>query len=295
MTICKQQLRGWVAAAMLACLLPAARMKAQDAVSPAITENSTSTATREQLLKLLRESPMLTSVVASDPSLLGNQEYVAKTNPELAKFLAQHPEIGRNPDFYLFADIHDSGPGRVDELQRRVWTGEPEPRQDRALYETLNEVVPMFVCFAVLLSLGWLIKVLLANRRWNRIFRLQTETHTKLIDRFGSSQEVLNYMQTDAGKRFLEATPIAVDFEREERWPVVMQRVLMPLTAGVILTLLGLGLLAMRHSVPHGESALLLFGVVALMPGLGCIIAAGVTWFMARRLGLLPNAARDGQ
>lgn len=291
-----KQVRRWVLAMMLACLLPAMKVRAQEAPAPMDTTDPSATeATREQLLKLLRVSPTLTSVVASDPSLLGNQEYVAKSNPELAKFLAQHPEIGRNPDFYLFADIHARGPNRAQALERRVWSGASDEPHDSDSYRIVNDIVPMLVAFAVIAAFAWLIKLLLANRRWAKVFRLQTEVHGKLIDRFGSSQEILNYMQTDAGKRFLEATPIAVDFQPEERWPAVMQRVLMPLTAGTVLTLLGVGLLALRHSVPHGESALLLFGVVALMPGLGCLIAAGVTWLMAKRLGLLPSSSQDGQ
>jgi hypothetical protein len=69
----------------------------------------------------------------------------------------------------------------------------------------------------------------------------------------------------------------------------------MPLTAGIVLTLLGTGLLFLRHAVPGGEAPLLLFGVVALMPGLGCMIAAGITWLLAQRLGLMPSANRDNQ
>jgi hypothetical protein len=34
---------------------------------------------------------------------------------------------------------------------------------------------------------------------------------------------------------------------------------------------------------------MLIFGVVALMPGLGFIISAGVTWVLAARLGLMPT------
>jgi hypothetical protein len=60
---------------------------------------------REQLLSLLRMSPTLTEVIASDPTLLANQDYVTPNNPELEKFLQNHPEVVRNPDFYLFANL----------------------------------------------------------------------------------------------------------------------------------------------------------------------------------------------
>lgn len=290
-------MRRGVLAAALVCMLPAVTVRAQDAgpAAGSVADPQAMQQTREQLLTLLRVSPTLTAVLASDPSLLGNQEYVAKTNPELAKFLAQHPEIGRNPDFYLFADIHSRGPRRVEALERRVWTGEPEPQHDDATARIMNELAPMLVALALIGAAAWLIRVLLANRRWNRVFRMQTEVHGKLIDRFGSSQEVLNYMQTDAGRRFLEAAPISVEMQQQERWPTVLQRVLAPLTVGLVLTLLGAGLLFLRHSVAGGDTALLLFGVVALMPGIGCMIAAGITWLLAARLGLMPGAARNGQ
>jgi hypothetical protein len=34
---------------------------------------------------------------------------------------------------------------------------------------------------------------------------------------------------------------------------------------------------------------MLVFGTLALMPGIGFIISAGVTWVLAGRLGLMPE------
>ena len=61
--------------------------------------------TQKELIRLLRLSPMLTTVVSHDPSLLSNQDYVASKNPELAQFLVAHPEVARNPDFYLLTHV----------------------------------------------------------------------------------------------------------------------------------------------------------------------------------------------
>jgi phosphate/sulfate permease len=55
------------------------------------------------------------------------------------------------------------------------------------------------------------------------------------------------------------------------------------------MSLLGAGLIGLRHSIPDADSGLLIVGVVVLMPGLGFIISAGITWFLARHLGLMPN------
>jgi hypothetical protein len=139
----------------------------------------------------------------------------------------------------------------------------------------------------------WLIRILLENRRWSRIFTMQTNVHGKLIDRFGNNEELLSYMNTEAGKRFLEAAPSPIGFEPDRRVPAALSRVLVPLQIGVVLTLLGIGLLTLRHSLPEISSPLLVFGIIVLMPGLGFIISAGITWLLAARLGLMPRNVHE--
>lgn len=243
---------------------------------------------REQLLSLLRMSPTLTEVVASDPTLLANQDYVSRNNPELEKFLQNHPEVVRNPDFYLFANL-PPGPGRRSEkLTRKTWMDQVrDPQENRPSAELIRAVGPFLVLLTVVGTLIWLIRVLLENRRWGRIFAMQTSVHGKLIDRFGNNEELLSYMNTDAGRRFLEAAPIPIGFEPDRRVPAALSRVLVPLQIGVVLILLGTGLLILRHSLPDFDSTLLVFGIVVLMPGIGFIISAGITWLLAARLGLM--------
>ena len=268
--------------------------------SPATSQINTPTSDRdlaelrEQLLSLLRMSPTLTEVIANDPTLLANQDYVTRNNPELEKFLQNHPEVARNPDFYLFANL-PAGPGRRSEkLMRKTWMDQVHYQQDSgASAEIARAVGPFLVLLTVLATLIWLIRILLENRRWTRIFNMQTNVHGKLIDRFGNNEELLSYMNTEAGKRFLEAAPIPIGFEPDQRVPAALSRVLVPLQIGVVLTLLGIGLLALRHSLPEISSPLLVFGIIVLMPGLGFIISAGITWLLAARLGLMPRNPQE--
>ncbi len=249
---------------------------------------------REQLLSLLRMSPTLTEVVASDPSLLANQDYVTRNNPELEKFLQLHPEVVRNPEFYLFANL-PPGPGRrSDRLVRKTWNDQFRDQQDnRVSFLIVREIGPPFMFLAFLGALIWLIRILLENRRWGRIFTMQTNVHGRLIERFGNNEELLSYMNTEAGRRFLEAAPIPIGFEPDRRVPAALSRVLVPLQIGVVLTLLGIGLLTLRHSLPEISSPLLIFGIVVLMPGVGFIISAGITWLLAARLGLMPRSTHE--
>lgn len=245
--------------------------------------------TREQLFKLLRLSPKLTSVVARDPALLGNQDYVTHNNPELAQFLQQHPEIGRNPDFYLFSNSGGRGT-RAERLEQVVWPDLPV-----RFYRDNTSDYLVFLVFLCLLSAAvWLFRVLMENRRWGRILKLQTEVHTKLLDRFSSSQELLTYMNTEAGRRFLESAPLPAGIGPAPQAKMSFMRVLTPLQLGVVLTLLGTGFLLLRNnSHLEAEGPFLMLGTLGLMLGIGFIISAGLSYGLARHMGLLPQSTAD--
>jgi hypothetical protein len=261
---------------------------AAPAPSPLATDRDLD-ATQEQLIKLLRLSPTLTTVVEHDPSLLSNQDYVNRNNPQLGQFLASHPEVSRNPEFYLFTHLDGDG-GRDQALERAVWPEAHPWHEPSPADRIMDALVPFLVFLGILAAVLWLTRQFLENRRWSRIFKLQTEVHGRLIDKFGTNQELLTYMDTEAGKRFLEAAPIPVGFEPEQRVPNAVAKVLTPLQIGVVLTLLGIGMLAIRNNLGADMvSPMLLMGTVVLMPGIGFIISAGITWVLAGKLGLMPG------
>jgi hypothetical protein len=247
--------------------------------------------TQDELIKLLRLSPTLTTVVAHDPSLLANQDYVSRNNPQLAQFLAVHPEIARNPDFYLFTHVRrEDGGGPDQALERAVWPELVQPRNDGWSANDVIDPIAALMAFACFLAaLVWLIRQVLENRRWGRIFKLQSDVHGRLIEKFGSNQELSGYMETEAGKRFLEAAPIPVGLDSDQRMPNAIARVLTPLQIGVVLVLLGIGFFLLRNVRIEMHDPMLVLGTVALMPGLGFIISAGITWVMAGRLGMIPE------
>ncbi len=258
---------------------------------------------QDQLLKLLRLSPTLTMVVAADPSLLADQQYVGRNNPELARFLASHPDIVRNPDFYLFSNLNSKGGPRDQALKRAVWP-DLASRQQNDLQQTyeayryseagrrqeIAEHILAVLCFLCGLgALIWLIRMFVENRRWTRTFKQQSEIHARLIDKLGTSQELAAYMETEAGKRFLMAAPVALGSESAQRMPNAVARVLTPMQAGIVMTLLGIGLFFLRHAGPDMETPMTVLGTLALMPGIGFILSAAATWVLAHRLGIMPE------
>src|SRR6202011_1234798 len=123
-------------------------------------------------------------------------------------------------------------------LTRRVEVRDTRNEQNESRLQLLLNVlqIPMFI--VMLGMLMWLIRNLLQNRRWGRVFRMQSEVHSKLLDRFASSEELLQYMNTEPGKRFLEAAPIPIEFQHDQRLPGGLARGLAPLEIGHGFTLL---------------------------------------------------------
>jgi hypothetical protein len=281
--------------ALLFSTLGVAQPRAQSA-APASAAGTTPTPndrevaeTQAELIRLLRLSPTLTTVVSHDPSLLSNQEYVARNNPQLAAFLMAHPDVARNPDFYLFSHLKHAD-GQPDEaLERAIWPDVYRAQNQPTVFERMwGDLVPLLAFACGLVAFILLIRMFIENRRWSRIFKMQSEVHSKLIDKFTSNQELAAYMETEAGRKFLEAAPIPVVLEQSRRMPSAVARVLTPLQAGIVMVLLGIGLLLLRHAGPDMDTPMLFFGTVVLMPGIGFIISAGVSWLLAARLGLMP-------
>lgn len=245
---------------------------------------------QEQFLHLLRLSPTMTAAVAADPSLLADQQYVARSNPELAQLMASHPEIARNPEFYLFSKLNPSDGHRDKALQRVIWPDlTPQQQQEPSAPRIVHDIVPIFVVPTILGAFVWIIYIFVQSRRWNRTFKLQSEIHGRLIEKLGTSQDLAAYMETEAGKRFLMASPVAIGSESGQRMPNTVSRVLTSLATGIVLALLGIGFLLLRNAGPDTAEPMLITGTLLLMPGIGFILSAVATWVLARRLGLMPE------
>lgn len=154
----------------------------------------------------------------------------------------------------------------------------------------LNEVIPFCVFLSILLALLWVLRVLLEARRWSRAAAVQAETHKHLLEKFSTSQELLAYMESEAGKRFLEAIPIQV--EHPTRMPLPYGRILWSVQVGLILALAGAGMLFLQDRVPDAAQVFLVFGTLTLAIGTGFLFSAIVSYILSKSFGLLEPASR---
>jgi hypothetical protein len=253
------------------------RAQAGSTPSSPFTEDADARETRQKLELLLQKyPPTLASVLKLDPTLLTNEAYLAPY-PGLGAFLDQHLEVGHNPTYFL-SNVR----GQYEQ----------EPRGEREqVYEMMGGVLAgvaaFFVFVTVLTALGWLVRTTINYRRWNRLSKTQTDVHTKLLDRFTQNEDLLAYMQTPAGKRFLESAPIPLEGDAQ---PIAapVSRILWSLQAGIVLLVFGLGLLLLSDRlITEVATAMMVFGVMGISLGAGFIISSFAAYFASRRFGLL--------
>jgi flagellar biogenesis protein FliO len=165
----------------------------------------------------------------------------------------------------------------------------PPQQQMSTAPKVVGDLIPMVVSLGFFAALVWIIRIFVDSRRWNRTFKQQSEIHGRLIEKLGTNQDLVAYMETEAGKRFLMNSPNASDLEFGQRMPNTVSRVLTSLTTGIVLALVGVGFLLLRNAGSDTPEPMLITGTLLLMPGIGFILSAGVTWVLARRLGLMPE------
>ncbi len=159
----------------------------------------------------------------------------------------------------------------------------------------LDDLVPLVGFLGFMVVTMWIVRLILAHRRWNRMARIQMEAHSKLLERFQSSQDLLAYMQTEAGRRFLESTPIPVEVEQKAALSYPHARILWSVQAGLISGVAGAGFLFLRGRIPDAAQGLLVFGTLAVALGVGFLLSAGASYALSKSFGLLNGAsARRG-
>lgn len=237
-------------------------------VSAAEEERPSDAAIREKFLMLLDRHPSQVSrILALDPLLLNNEPFLARY-PDIADFVTRNPELRRNPHYFV----------RRPEPERQY---RPDP-----LGEALEGLAIFMTVALVVFALGWFLRTLIEQRRWNRLSRQQAEVHNKILDRFGTSAELLEYVKSAAGSKFLESAPIPVRVE-PRRISTPVSRVVLTIQAGVVLAAAALGLLLLGAWF-DGDAAAGFFamGVIAFCIGAGFIASSVVSIVMSRRLGL---------
>lgn len=233
---------------------------------------------RAQFNELLNQHPpSLRTVFQADPTLLQKAEYLAPY-PRIAEFLKQHPEVARDPQFFV---------GSIGNYRDRNRTP-----QEQA-YDMLESIFTGLAVFtgmmAVLFVLASLVRQAINHRRWSRQSRVQTEVHTKILDRLQSNDELLAYIQTPAGQRFLQSGPSPMADAVEPRaLSAPLGRIFWSVQVGVVLLALGIGFwFVQRNVMAEIAPVFSSMGVIAAALGIGAVCSGVASYLLSVRFGLL--------
>jgi hypothetical protein len=143
-----------------------------------------------------------------------------------------------------------------------------------------KEIAMMMVLLAAFATAGWVIYLAADAAKRQRRIKAQTELHGRLLDKFSSAQEVVEFLQTPSGAHFVDS--FAGD--REEPSNAVLRST----HRGIVLVVVAAGCLGL--TIPYGwrENPLLVIGVVLLSLGIGFLVSAAVS----HRLSLALSAAQ---
>jgi hypothetical protein len=236
--------------------------------------------TRDELIQLLQQyPPSLAEVLRLDHSLLTNREFLGPYT-RLTAFIAQHPEILRNPAYFV---------GERTLYQPSRNSNDPA----RVAAEIMTPMAVTLVLGSLMAAVAWIVKSVIDYRRWLRMSKVQTEVHSKLLDRFTASDDLLAYIQTPAGKKFLESSPISLD--SGSRFSAPVGRILLSVQVGLVLGFAGLGILyASNNFESEVARPFFVLGVLGIALSIGFVLSALASYLISRSLGLIsPPPTRE--
>ena len=150
-------------------------------------------------------------------------------------------------------------------------------------------LIPIFAIVFMFGSTCYVAYVILEGIRSRQRAKLTSELQTKLLDRVGSAQELGAFLNSEGGARLLATlSPTRLNGGPH-------QRILRALQAGLVLLALGVALfiyIGVRALPVEGEDVVAMIATVSCALGVGLLMAAGASFRVSKRMGLL-NTRRD--
>ncbi|GBC85699.1 hypothetical protein HRbin11_02149 [bacterium HR11] len=141
-----------------------------------------------------------------------------------------------------------------------------------ALVGILIPIVAIVGSFAVVVLIVWL-----RTRQRKAELEMRAQIYNRLIEKYGSAQELTEFLKTEEGRAFLQglAMPPAERPATVLRW----------IRAGLILTFLGLAFVFLGRWPALEEPDLMIPGFILTALGIAFLLGAWVTHWLGRRLG----------
>ena len=143
----------------------------------------------------------------------------------------------------------------------------------------MEELAPIIIMPVMVLAIAYMIRNGQEHKRLKQLAEYQYNLHRELLDKFGSAQELLEYLESDAGKKILEVAPA------EKTRPHA--RILTSIQTGIILGLAGGAFYFMRNLIEDAYEGFTFMGVLGIALGVGFVVSAVVAFALSKSWGLI--------
>jgi hypothetical protein len=135
---------------------------------------------------------------------------------------------------------------------------------------------------SVLFLTGFVVWVIATALQRRQRLNLSADFNKQLLDRIGSVKDFSDFVQTEAGTKFMQRLTTA------EPSTSPQQRILSAVHIGIVLVSLGSGLLGLATlTTIANRDEVTLIGTIALSLGIGFVLSSGVLYRLAHVLGLM--------
>lgn len=138
------------------------------------------------------------------------------------------------------------------------------------------------VSISLLALVGFLAWVIFSTIRRYQVAKLQASLQANLFNRIDSTETLISYISSEAGRASLEA--LALDSGNRA---APYQNILLAVQTSIVLLALGASLLILHHMSLLRDDSAVIMGVIPIALGIGAAVAAFVTYTLSRKFGLI--------
>lgn len=148
----------------------------------------------------------------------------------------------------------------------------------------MDEVIaPMVVTGVMTVAVVVITLAISNNNRRRKVIEAQHAMQSKLLDKLSGSQEIAEFLKTEAGQKLLQSPGPEIEPVRPPYTPILRS-----IQTGVILTLTGLGFftIAFFEVDPMDSGPLSVLGILCGAVGLGFLISSAISYTLGKSWGL---------
>ena len=143
----------------------------------------------------------------------------------------------------------------------------------------MEDIAGMLGAVGFFALVGWIVRMTQNHKRLSRLADIQAELHNKLLEKFSSSQELMEYLRSDVGFRFLRTAPV----ERTSPYGKILGSV----QTGIVLAATGAALLYLRYQIEEAAEGFVFLGALGVALGLAFLVSGAAAYMLSKKWGLI--------